>query len=393
MTAMRITHVLAPAPVGGLERVVQGLATAQRNAGNDVEVLAVLPKGEPDAGPFLTPLRRYGVGVHTINLPARAYRAERQAIFDHCAAHRPAVVHTHGAHVDVVAADAGRAVGAAMVTTMHGITGGDWRNRGYEWLQVRACARRDAVVAVARQLATRLIDAGIPPERLHVVRNAWQPDGDRDPLDREEARRRLGLDPNAFIAGWVGRMSPEKGLDVLVEALPAVDAPPLDASGYDGRRPVGVAIIGDGAERGRLQARAAALAIGGPRVDWLGHVPDAARLLRAFDVLVLSSRSEGTPMTLLEAMAAEVPVVATRVGGVPDVVGDDEALLVPPDEPAVLAAAIRSVRDDRATARRRARAALLRLRRDGDPTLWAARYRYVYEAALETANARRAVRT
>src|SRR3546814_2621787 len=52
-----------------------------------------------------------------------------------------------------------------------------------------------------------LIDAGIPPERLHVVRNAWQPDGDRDPLDRDEARRRLGLDPNAFIAGWVGRIS------------------------------------------------------------------------------------------------------------------------------------------------------------------------------------------
>jgi glycosyltransferase involved in cell wall biosynthesis len=108
-------------------------------------------------------------------------------------------------------------------------------------------------------------------------------------------------------------------------------------------------------------------------------VPDAARLFRALDVFVLSSRTEGTPMVLLEAMAAGVPIVATRVGGVPDIVGDAEARLIPPHDPIVLARAIRAVLADRSGARTRAAAAQIRLRRDFAPEPWVARYEAVYQ--------------
>ena len=374
---MRVVHILAPAPVGGLERVVQMLAAEQRADGDDVHVVAVVPEGQSHADEFFAPLRRHDIAVHAITLPTRAYRRERQAIVDLCAKYRPHIVHTHGAQVDVVTAGAVRGVGSALVTTMHGFTGGNWRNCGYEWLQRRAGRARDAVVAVARPIASRLLDAGIAPECLHVVRNALQPDG--EPLDRDEARRRLALEPTSFVVGWVGRISPEKGLDVLIDALPAVSPSP--------HGPIHLAALGEGTARAALERRAI-LVGSGLDVSWHGRVAAAARLFRAFDVLVLSSRTEGTPMTVFEAMAAHVPLIATRVGGVPDMVSDDEALLISPDDPAALAEAIGAVRADPGAARRRAHAAHARLQRDGDVGRWTARYRYVYEAALDVARAR-----
>lgn len=367
----RVMHVVAPAPVGGLERVVQVLATAQRAdaAFEDVSVLALARTGDRAVDDFVAPLRAQGVPVDVVETPGRQYRAQRAAIADRCATRRVTVLHTHGAHADVVGAGAGRAAGAASVTTMHGLAGGGWRNRTYEWLQRRACRAHDAVVAVARPLAKRLADDGVPAERLHVVRNAWRPSD--APLSRAEARRALGLRPDGFVIGWVGRVSHEKGLDVLLDAIPALACFACH-----------VAIVGDGAERAALERRTARTGLGTKHaVSWHGAVPNAARLLPAFDALVLSSRTEGTPMVLLEAMAAHVPVIATRVGGVPDIIGEDEALLVPPEDPRALAQAIGALQRDPFGARQRATDAHARLQRDADVGRWVERYRYVYDAA------------
>jgi glycosyltransferase involved in cell wall biosynthesis len=105
-------------------------------------------------------------------------------------------------------------------------------------------------------------------------------------------------------------------------------------------------------------------------VQWHGLVPDAADLYPAFDAWVLSSRTEGTPIALLEAMAARVPVVATAVGGVPDVVGPAEALLVPPEQPRALAAAVASILTDPAQAALRAEAAYQRVTEAYSPGAW-----------------------
>jgi glycosyltransferase involved in cell wall biosynthesis len=368
----RVMHVLAPSAVGGLERMVQTLAAAQRadDAFEDVRVLALLRQGEPVGDGFAAPLRAQGVTVHTVSAPARAYATERAAIEAHCTTYRPQVVHSHGAHADVVTTGTGRAIGAASVTTMHGLAGGGLLNRGYEWLQRRSCRRKDAVVAVARPLAKRLVDDGIPAERMHVVRNAWRPAA--PPLSRQEARRVLGLPESRFVVGWVGRVSREKGLDVLLEAFPAL-------ASYCCH----LAVIGDGQERPALARRVLELGLGAKHsVSWHGEVPDASRLLPAFDVLVISSRTEGTPMVLLEAMAAHVPVIATRVGGIPDVIGEDEALLVPSEDPRALAQAICTVQRDTFAARQRATDAHARVQRESDLSRWVARYRYVYEAAM-----------
>ncbi|PYO73016.1 MAG: hypothetical protein DMD64_08725 [Gemmatimonadetes bacterium] len=187
-------------------------------------------------------------------------------------------------------------------------------------------------------------------------------------LDRDAARRTLGIPREDFVVGWVGRLSVEKGPDVLLDALPHLNTVPLTISLIGG---------GTGAEQRALRARADKLGVA-DRIRWHGVVPDAERVYTAFDVCVLSSRTEGTPVVLFEAMAAGVPIVATAVGGVPDVLSAEEAVLVASEDPVGLAAGIRDVYAHAAAAARRARAARLRLEREFGVGPWLDRYAGIY---------------
>jgi glycosyltransferase involved in cell wall biosynthesis len=277
---------------------------------------------------------------------------------------RPGVVHTHGCRPDVVDAGPARRLGIPTVTTVHGFTGGDWKNKFYERLQRRAHRSFDAVVAVSQPLVEQLIRDGVPPHRVHFVQNAWQETS--PPLNRQAARRALGLGYDGFLVGWAGRLSREKGPDVLLDALV-----------YLRDLPIGISVLGNGREQRSLFARARHLGVD-RTVFWHGVVRDAGRLFAAFDVFVLSSRTEGTPMVLFEAMAAGVPIVATRVGGVPDVVSPAEAALCCADDSAALAVEIRAVYRNPAAAQRRAHAARARLERDFSVTPWLKRYEAIY---------------
>ena len=147
--------------------------------------------------------------------------------------------------------------------------------------------------------------------------------------------------------------------------------------------PLTISIIGDGPERERLVELVQAEGLSA-QVHFHGTIPGAARYLGAFDVFVLSSRSEGTPVTLLEAIAANVPVVVTSVGGVPDVVGPSEAMVVPPEDSHALADAIRAVIQDPAGAQRRAEAAAHRLHENFGMDRWIDAHDQVYNRiALE----------
>jgi glycosyltransferase involved in cell wall biosynthesis len=368
--AIGVLHVVAPCEVGGLERVVHTLATGQHRAGHRVSVVVVL-RHDAEDHPFLRPLVEGGIAFVPLRLPSRAYFRERAAVVEICRQIRPDVVHTHGYRVDVVDAAAARRLGVPTVTTVHGFTGGDWKNRLYERLQRRALRGFNAVVAVSRQLAAELARAGVPADRLHVVRNAW-PEGDggaaEPPLPRDRARRMLGVPADRFHIGWVGRLTAEKGLDVLLAALDSLRDVPLVVS-----------VLGDGRLRPRLEALATRRGLG-ERVRWLGSLPAARQLFSAFDVFVLSSRAEGTPIVLFEAMAAGAPIVATAVGGVPDVVSSNEALLVPPEDPASLAEAIRRVYTDSTATAIRAGAARRRLESEFAVAPWLASYEHIYRA-------------
>lgn len=363
---MIILHVTAPAEFGGLERVVHDLAIGQRSMGHDVHVAAVVDSNAGDH-PFLGPLEAAGVPTVPIRLAPRRYLQERSRVDRLCRDVRPAVVHTHGYRCDVLDSSVARGLGVPTVTTVHGFAGGGVRNRLYEWLQTRSFRRFAAVVAVSRSLHHRLARR-LDPERLHLIPNAWC---DSLPaVSREDARQRLGLPRDVFVVGWLGRLSREKGADLLIEALSRLTDLPIRAS-----------IIGDGREKQSLSKRVMAKGLA-EQISWHGIVEQAGRLLRAFDAFVLSSRTEGTPMVLFEAMSAGVPIVASAVGGVPDVLSGAEALLVESENVAELAAAVRDIYEHREMAAERARSAQETLRSEYSQEPWLRKYERVYEGVL-----------
>jgi len=361
--------VTAPAQVGGLETVVRSLATGQLRAGHWPHVVAVLDRSETSDHAFLSALEAARIEHTAIRLPARAYRKEREHVAALLDRLQPDVVHTHGYRSDWLIGDLARRRGYPTVSTVHGFTGGDWKNRLYERLQRRALRRFSAVVAVSRSLRDELAASGVPAARLLCVPNAWEAAGLS--CGRDAARTRLGLPPDAFVVGWVGRLERLKGGDVWLRALNELRDLPIVAS-----------MIGEGPQREELQRRAHALE---PQVGvrWHGRVPNAGRLFRAFDAFVLSSRSEGTPTVLFEAMAAEVPIVATEVGGVPDVLAGDAGILVAPGDPAALASAVRALFEDPTEARCRAERGRSRLESEYAPAPWVEAYERIYRDVAE----------
>lgn len=365
MESLRVLQVLAPGPFGGLEGVVEQLSTGLAARGHQVTVAAIVGPGGEEP-PVVGRLQRAGVALEAIRVPDRAYHREREAVRRLLASRPFDVAHSHGYRPDVLLRGVIQGAGLPAVATAHGFTGGGAKNRFFEWLQTRAFAGFDAVIAVSRPLRERLCAAGVPRSRVHLIPNAWAQRG--APLDRAEARAALGLPAQGPIMGWVGRLTREKGADVALEALASVPHGDLR-----------VAFLGAGREEATLREQAGRLGVA-DRVHWLGIRTGAADLLSAFDAVVLSSRTEGTPLILLEAMAAGVPVVATAVGGVPDVVTEREALLVPPGRPDLLARAMALVMEDPGAAGRRVLAAGDRLREAFALDPWLDRHETLYRS-------------
>lgn len=360
---LTILHVTAPAAVGGLESVVEALAGGHARVGHAVHVVAVVGHADPEPG-MVRGLRLAGAEVHLLRLGSRQYLAERAFVGRLCRELVPDVVHTHGFRSDVIDGGVARGLGISTVTTVHGFTRNAGRGSVYEWLQRKSHSRFDAVVAVSEAQTRELRAAGVPAARLVVLRNAWAGSGER--LSRDEARAALAVPVGQLNIGWVGRLSPEKGTDVFLEAI---------ARCSDGR--VHASIIGDGPLRSVLEAQARSLGIA-DRIRFCGQLANAAQYFTGFDLFVMSSRTEGAPIVLFEAMAAEVPVIATAVGGIPEIAGSGEATLVDSDDPAALAQGIMDALAQPDRLREQTRAALQTLRSEFASDRWLAAYESLY---------------
>jgi glycosyltransferase involved in cell wall biosynthesis len=364
--SLSVLHVIAPAPFGGMESVVRMLAGGHARRGHSIRVATVLSPGS-GPHPFVASLESDGVTVIQLRVGARDYWGERKAIRALCREVRPHVVHTHGFRPDVISASAARAEGIPLVSTCHGFVESTLRGRAYQWLDRRALRRFDAVVAVSPSIASRLRASGVANRRIHLLFNAFAQNS--EPLTRNAARQLLDL-PEVPVIGWVGRLSAEKGPDVALEAFARLNHPSAH-----------LLFVGEGREQIPLRNRAKSLGVS-DRLIWRGVVPDARRLFPAFDGFLLSSRTEGTPMALLEAMAADVPIVATRVGGVPDVVDDSSAWLVDSGDAAAMARALFEMLDRPELARARAESARETLRQRFAIDPWLSRYESIYRGVV-----------
>ena len=243
---------------------------------------------------------------------------------------RPDVVHMHSGVWFKAARAARLARLGATVFTDHGRPWPDpWANRTLDYLGSRATRRVIAVSATLRDYLIHRI--GIPASKVQVIRNGVAPAPRVSAEAIATARRALALPDGAPLIGTVGRLDPVKAYDVLLRALAIM------RKGWKGPVAPCLVIVGDGPDRGRLEGVIAELGLA-DAVRLAGWQRDVQPLLCTMDVFVLSSNSEGTSVSLLEAMQASRPVVATAVGGNPDVLGPElAAQLVPARAPAELA--------------------------------------------------------
>ncbi len=311
---MPVVHVVQNLAIGGLERVVLNLAAHVHRERFPSAIVCLGP-----GGPLVEQARAAGVGVSVLDQRAgfrpgtvlglaRAFRAQRVGI-----------VHCHNAAPLVYGAAAARISGTAVVYTAHGMKTSGARQP--------VCLARlglvDEFVTVsddARRIAIE--SAGAAPERVQRIWNGVDSVAYRraDDETRARVRRSLGLPADAFVFTMVARLSAAKDHANLIRAFAAVSARDPRAD---------LVVVGDGELRADVEKLVNELGLA-DRIRLLGSRTDVADLLGAFDCFVLSSCTEGLAMTLLEAMAAGLPVVATRVGGNAEVVVDGETgLLVP----------------------------------------------------------------
>ncbi len=314
-----------PGPgLGGGE--VQNLSVVRALLAAGAEVRAVVVRGSA----FGTAVAEAGGAVAEVAMSPIAVRTAIRTIAEQIADGSPCVLMGTGYWTNLLVRQAARRT-AVRVVNLVGVTpgasladGGSRLGLSARGLVDRATASRvDAYVAVAEAVAVALVAGGAPPECVHAIPNGVDIDALRasgsEPLPPMPAGRPLIV--------CAARLEPVKGVEFLVRAAVRVPGATL-------------AIAGDGALEGRLREIAVALGMAG-RVAFLGRVSPIAPLLAAADVVVLPSLSEGMPLVALEAMALGRPVVATCVGGIPEVVEDGvTGILVEPRDPQALASAI-----------------------------------------------------
>ncbi len=201
-----------------------------------------------------------------------------------------------------------------LVSTVHGWVRHTKRTPLYYWIDRTSLRRYDHVVCVSQDLLDRCHEMGVPPDRLSLIENAIVLEDYRRTTSRAAARDRFGVPSDRILLGACGRLSEEKGFDLLIAAVGR-----LVRDGFD----VGLLIAGEGHLAAALQDQVDAAGLQ-DRVQLVGFCSDPRDLYQAIDLFVLSSLREGLPNVVLEAMASGVPVLATRVAGIPAVMTDGE---------------------------------------------------------------------
>jgi D-inositol-3-phosphate glycosyltransferase len=312
---VKVLHVHRIGGIGGSERHLLTLLPALAEHGVEVSFLGLDdPRRAPD--PFYEAL-----SVPYERLPAPRDLDPLLALHVRRATRRADIVHTHLVHADVYGAFGAR----RLVSTKH--NDDPFRAGPFRFLERTLAHRAARIIAITESLARFQIErVGLPRDKVEVVHYGL------DDLPRAWGTNAPDPVPaDARVLLCVCRLEPQKGVDVAIRALPDVPGAQL-------------VVLGEGPQRAELERLAREL---GVQVYLPGRVPDVAAWLRRADLLVHPVRWEGFGLALLEAMLASLAVVATRVSSIPEIVSDGETgLLVPPDDPSALAAALNRVLAD-----------------------------------------------
>jgi glycosyltransferase involved in cell wall biosynthesis len=343
MKSLRLLAILEADTITGPAKNLLQFAQCARGQ-VDVEIAVFRREGQSNL--FIETAGRLAIPVHTMPEAGRFDLTVVRALRSLAGELKPDVVQSHAVKSHFLARASGLHRMAPWVAFHHGYTWPDLRARIYNQLDRWSLRGADCVLTVSEPFRRELVRRGVAAQRIEVVHNAIDPQWgrrDKSPEASAALRARLGIGPETRVVLIVGRLSSEKDHGTLLEAMRRVRGTAPDAH---------LAIVGDGPERPRIEETVRRLGLVGS-VTLAGQVPSAEPFYGIADICVLSSLSEGSPNALLEAMAAGVPVVATAVGGIPEMVTHAEsALLVKPGDCEAMTNAIAALLNDGDLARR-----------------------------------------
>jgi glycosyltransferase involved in cell wall biosynthesis len=320
-----VVHLTASTFYGGPERQMCGLA---RSLPRDYRSVFVSFSERGRCQAFLEEARHQGFEAVALEHDTPHFSAAIREVEALLCRVRADVLCCHGYKSDLLGRPAARRRGVPVVAVSRGWTGANVKLRLYEMLDRMALRWMDRVVCVSEGQADKVRQAGVPPGQVLVIRNAIRMDrfSRLDPSYRDRLQAYFPT-PRGRIVGAAGRLSPEKGFDILIKAaVPMVRADPA----------LGFVLFGHGPLREKLATQIAAANLTRHFV-LAGFRTDLDNFLPFLDLLVLPSYTEGLPNVVLEAFAAGVPVVATAVGGTPEVIEDGiNGYLVRPGNAAIL---------------------------------------------------------
>jgi glycosyltransferase involved in cell wall biosynthesis len=332
---LHILHGVLSLDVGGLERIVLDLVRAGRGAGHRISVVCI-----ERPGALAEAAHRYGADVRSLDKPAGRIPATVAKAAGILSELRPDVVHTHQAGALWYLGQAARASGQIPVLhTEHGnhiAQAPSLMGRLKTRLLIGRAARlAGAFCCVSEDIARTVIRLRtIPRGKVRIILNGIRTDAFDGRAEVSAVRRELEIPPEAPVIGTVGRLAEIKRQGLLLRACAR-----LQGSFPELR----VLLVGDGPERERLEKEATRLGIE-DRVHFAGYQPNPERFLQAMNLFVLTSRSEGLPVSLLEAWATGLPVVSSAVGGIPKLVADGKTgLLFPSGDLEALVNSIQTV--------------------------------------------------
>ncbi len=366
---LSVVHVVLSLQTGGLERVVTDLVGEERALGQRVAVVTLSDRGE-----LASTVEAAGVPVICAHKPAGLRFKTTQDLAAIFGKLRPDVVHTHQIGALFYAGPAARRAGVPLVVhTEHGKHYDRFRTR---WLGRLASRHAARVFCVSQDLASHmLLHRVVQPSKVLVVVNGIDTNRFNRQGEGSKLRQTLGVPCDAPVVGTIGRLTEVKRQDSLIRAFVAVRQRVPEAH---------LLIVGDGPLMAELRGLAAELGVE-QAVHFPGYQPQPERYLQVMDVFALSSRSEGMPLVLLEAGAMGLPVVAMRVGGVPEVIVQGHTgLLVAPGDEAALATALSELLADVPLAQRMGTAARERVLSTFSLSRMAGEYQQQYQELLRS---------
>jgi glycosyltransferase involved in cell wall biosynthesis len=363
---MRVLELISSGGFYGAESVLLTLSQALSDLGCEVVVGAFENEQSPNLE-IAERARQAGLAVEIFPCRGRFDRKAVRALRNFARLRGVDVVHTHGYKADIYGYAAFRRSGIPLTGTCHNWTNQSRSLQIYAHLDRFALSRFSRVIAVSETVEQKLLASGVKQNRLVTIENGV--DLGRF-LPKPSAFAKEIAKGNRKLIGMIGRLVVQKGPDVLLRA----------AQGAFQRFPdTAIAFIGDGPMQAELERLAKELGIAG-RVIFAGSRSDVPDILQALDLVVLPSLNEGLPMSLLEAMAAERAIIATRVGGIPRIIRHQETgLLIDVGDVAGLRSAIERLLGDPADAARLARAARTLVEQQFSSEAMARKYLNIFE--------------